>query len=103
MLASSLREEAQATVTTKPGHRGEREVSRKTIARGMPGDSGVTVVTMLVCFVLFCTRGFCNGPRRVSPFLRHPLAGHLLLSGIGAGPSPDGVHERNRSANLRKA
>ena len=29
----------------------------KTIARGMPGDSGVTVVTMLVCFVLFCTRG----------------------------------------------
>src|SRR6266481_2065661 len=37
-LASSLREEAQATVTTKPGHRGEREVSRKTIARGMPGD-----------------------------------------------------------------
>src|SRR5260370_2321066 len=37
-LASSRREEAQATVTTKPGHRGEREVSRKTIARGMPGD-----------------------------------------------------------------
>src|SRR6266446_454442 len=37
-LASSLREEAQATVSNKPGHRGEREVSRKTIARGMPGD-----------------------------------------------------------------
>src|SRR4029077_11573622 len=36
--ASSLREEAQATVSSKPGHRGEREVSRKTIARGMPGD-----------------------------------------------------------------
>src|SRR6266436_801119 len=34
----------------KRGHRGEREVSRKTIARGMPGRSGVTVVTMLVCF-----------------------------------------------------
>jgi len=29
----------------------------KTIARGMPGCSGVTVVTMLVCFYLFCTRG----------------------------------------------
>ncbi|HWN76403.1 MAG TPA: hypothetical protein VNN81_00635, partial [Bradyrhizobium sp.] len=27
-----------ATVSNKPGHRGEREVSRKTIARGMPGD-----------------------------------------------------------------
>src|SRR5256884_7729722 len=86
----------------KRGHRGEREVSRKTIARGMPGRSGVTVVTMLVCF-FHCMRGFCNGPRRVNPFLRHPLAGHLLLSGIGAGPSPDGVHERNRPANLRKA
>ena len=34
MLASSLREEAQATVTTKHGRRGEREVSRKTIAQG---------------------------------------------------------------------
>src|SRR5438876_309974 len=44
------------TVSNKPGHRGEREVSRKTIARGMPGRSGVTVVTTLVCFVLFCTR-----------------------------------------------
>src|SRR6266568_4574039 len=41
----------------KRGHRGEREVSRKTIARGMPGRSGVTVVTTLVCFVLFRTRG----------------------------------------------
>src|SRR5258705_6270959 len=40
----------------KPGHRGEREVSRKTIARGMPGRSGVTVVTMLVC-LFFHTRG----------------------------------------------
>src|SRR6267378_7511512 len=36
-LASSLREDAQATVSNKHGHRGEREVSRKTIARGMPG------------------------------------------------------------------
>src|SRR5258707_9796067 len=53
MLASSLREEAQATVSNKPGHRGEREVSRKTIARGMPGETGVTVVTMLVCLFYF--------------------------------------------------
>ncbi len=52
MLASSLREEVQMTVSTKPGHRGEREVSRKTIARGMPGVSGVTVVITLVCFFL---------------------------------------------------
>src|SRR6267142_536717 len=37
MLASSLREGAQATVSNKPGHREEREVSRKTIAQGRPG------------------------------------------------------------------
>ena len=54
--ASSLREEAQATVSNKRGHRGEHEARRKTIARGMPGRSGVTVVTMLVCF-FHCTRG----------------------------------------------
>jgi hypothetical protein len=41
------------TVTNKPDHRGERDISRKTIARGMPGDSGVTVVTMLVCSFYF--------------------------------------------------
>jgi hypothetical protein len=43
-------------------HRGEHEVSRKTIARGMPGNPGVTVVTTLVCFLL-CTRG-CGRIRR---------------------------------------
>src|SRR5258708_36265147 len=29
----------------RAGHRGELEGNRKTIARGMPGDPGVTVVT----------------------------------------------------------
>ena len=28
--------------------------------------------------------GFCNGPSLVNPFLRDPVAGDLLLSGIGA-------------------
>jgi hypothetical protein len=42
-----------ATVTNKPDHRGEPEISRKTIARGMPGETGVTVVTTLVCFLYF--------------------------------------------------
>ena len=41
-LASSLRQHPQATVANKPGHRGERVISRKTIARGMPDVSGVT-------------------------------------------------------------
>ena len=45
-----------ATVTTKPDHRGERDISRKTIARGMPDDLGVTVVTTLVCFFILHAR-----------------------------------------------
>src|SRR6202049_4038212 len=51
--ASSLagRNSREMTVARKPGHRGERAISRKAIARGMPGDSGVTVVTTLVCYL----------------------------------------------------
>jgi hypothetical protein len=41
-LAASSRRGARATVARKPGRRGEHEISRKTIARGVPGDSGVT-------------------------------------------------------------
>jgi hypothetical protein len=41
-LVSSWWSDPSATVARKPGHRGERDISRKTIARGMPGDSGVT-------------------------------------------------------------
>src|SRR5260221_2278584 len=57
MLASSLREEAQATVSNKPGHREEREVSRKTIARGMPGDFRCDRGDYARMLVLFCMRG----------------------------------------------
>src|SRR5712672_4198008 len=57
MLASSLREEAQATVSNKPGHRGEREVSRKTIARGMPGLLRCTCGDYARVLCLFRTRG----------------------------------------------
>ena len=39
----------------------------KTIARGMPGETGVTVVTTLVCFVLFRTRGFGRIERPAFP------------------------------------
>jgi len=37
----------------KPDHRGERGVTVKTIARGMPGETGVTVVTTLACLFYF--------------------------------------------------
>jgi hypothetical protein len=40
-----VKEISPTTVARKPGHRGERGISRKTIARGMPDVSGVTVVT----------------------------------------------------------
>jgi hypothetical protein len=35
-LASSSRQGARATVARKPGRRGEHEISRNTIAQGMP-------------------------------------------------------------------
>src|ERR1700675_4467173 len=38
------------TVAKEPDRRGELEENRKTIARGMPGDSGVTVVTTCTLF-----------------------------------------------------
>ena len=44
-LASRSWSDPRTTVANKPGHRGERGGNRKTIARGMPGVSGVTVVT----------------------------------------------------------
>jgi hypothetical protein len=53
-LASSSRKTLPwATVANKPGHRGEHDISVKTIAWGMPGVSGVTVVYLLVCFLIF--------------------------------------------------
>src|SRR6266850_2458096 len=55
-LASSLREDAQATVSNKHGHRGEREVSRKTIARGMPGLLRCTCGDYARVFVFSHTR-----------------------------------------------
>src|SRR5258705_12172681 len=57
MLASSLRGKAQATVSNKPGHRGEREVSRKTIARGMPGLLRCTCGDYTRVLTTHCTRG----------------------------------------------
>src|SRR5258706_16017997 len=74
MLASSLREEAQATVSNKPGHRGEREVSRKTIARGMPGDFRCDRGDYARVFV-FYTRGCGCIVRPAFPAPSHFLGG----------------------------
>ena len=51
------------TVTNKPGHRGEREGNRKTIARGMPGVSGVTVVTNSCAFYFAHEAAGASGAR----------------------------------------
>src|SRR6266404_9478195 len=42
----------QMTVTRRIRRRGEHGISVKTIARGMPGVTGMTVVTTLVCLNL---------------------------------------------------
>jgi hypothetical protein len=54
------------TVENKPGHRGERAISRKTIARGMPDVSGVTVVTN-ACAFYYCARGCGRAERPAFP------------------------------------
>src|SRR6266566_6571973 len=48
---------SQTTVTTKPGRRGEHEVSRKTIACGNAGFFRWTCGDYARVFVLFHTRG----------------------------------------------
>jgi hypothetical protein len=54
-LASSWRGVIRvATVANKPGHRGEHEGNRKTIAQGKPDDP-VEPVVLPPCF-------FCTGP-----------------------------------------
>jgi hypothetical protein len=53
------------TVANKPGHRGEHEGNRKTIAQGMPGVSGVTVVTN--------SRVFSTREAAGAPGARHSL------------------------------
>jgi hypothetical protein len=45
------------TVTKKPDRRGEHEVSRKTIARGMPGDFRCDRGDYARMLILFCMRG----------------------------------------------
>jgi hypothetical protein len=47
-----------AMVATKPGHQGEREGNRKTIAQGMPVEPGKPVATTRC---IFCTNHGCIG------------------------------------------
>src|SRR5258706_13784669 len=85
MLVSSLREEARATVSNKPGHRGEHEVSRKTIARGMPGETGVTVVTTLVCLFFITHEASVTGLEESIPFCVIHSPGTCFCTGSAHG------------------
>src|SRR5258707_11278773 len=108
MPASSLREEAQATVSNKPGHRGERKVSRKTIARGMPGETGVTVVTMLVCLFYFACEaaGALSARHSLRPLFSERRNNFAKLGPIaprdrGGAPSLRGAKRRSNPLLLR--
>jgi hypothetical protein len=61
----------------KPGHRGEHEVSRKTIARGMPDCIGEPVVTNSPCYLFFAREA--AGAARTRHSLR-PLFGGTTIS-----------------------
>ena len=46
------------TVTRKPDRRGEYDISRKTIARGMPGVSRCDLTNACAFYHYRCTRGY---------------------------------------------
>src|SRR4030088_1236478 len=75
------------TVANKPGHRGEHEGNRKTIARGMPGEPGVTVVTTPVCFLL-ATRG-CGRMRRPAFLAPSVSESGIFTANLARGPRRD--------------
>src|SRR5258705_9718354 len=108
------------TVSNKPGHRGEREVSRKTIAQGRPAGCGEPVVTTLMCFVLFRTRGCgcighpafpapsvlggANGSSKTSGASRRGIAeAHLEFNVIARSDLSAGAQRATASAEARRA
>src|ERR1700730_10824501 len=91
-LASSLAEVLSAlpgsdktliremTVAKEPGHRGEPDISRKTIACGNAGRSGVLVVTRVRSTNTKCTRGRgCSG----HPAFPTPSSGRKIKARLG--------------------
>jgi hypothetical protein len=70
------------TVATKPVHRGELGISRKTIAQGMPDPFGEPVVTMLACFSLSHARLRVHRAPGIPCALRFP-GGHERQTSCG--------------------
>ena len=69
------------TVTRRIRRRGEREISRKTIAWGMPGYSGVPVVTTLVCSLHIAREA--AGALATRHSLRPLFPGRMVLAQLG--------------------
>jgi hypothetical protein len=71
------------TVAKEPGHRGERDISRKTIACGNAGRSGVLVVARVRSTNTKGTRDRgCSGhPAFPTPFV---FQGERFINGSGA-------------------
>ena len=87
-------------VANKPGHQGERDISRKTIARGMPGVSGVTVVTNARVFYTTRAAAGASGARHsLRPLLSE---GAKLPAKLGRiAPREGGVMYLDRHAPLQ--
>src|SRR5437660_7123922 len=81
-LASSFAVNARRRWQTSPVTGKSTKETVKTIARGMPGVSGVTVVTMLVCF-LFCMRG-CGRIARPAFPAPSDVSGRKIMHHSGA-------------------
>jgi len=86
----------------KPGRRGEHVISRKAIARGVPGDSGVTC--MLVCASTTThahgTAGASGARHSLRPLLER-ARNYWQTSGAGRGENADSRHcERSEAIQL---
>ena len=61
---------SRVTVAKEPEHRGERAIIRKTIAWGMPGESGVTCMLVCAFYSILHTRpwGASSARHSLRPF-----------------------------------
>jgi len=95
---------ALATVARKPGHRGERDISVKTIAQETPGESGQACGDFARVLISFRTRGCGCGQHPAFPapsfvggkFVMH-TSGELRVAGTKTCIfRPSKLNERRR-------
>jgi hypothetical protein len=88
----------EATVAKEPGHRGEREISRQTIAQGMPGATGVPVVSNSCAFYIAHEAAGASFARHS---LRPPNLSRALLGKTRAKSCRGNANARLSSSSLR--